>query len=51
MTMTLKGAAYESQVRKLRRENMGLNIKEDWAAQSMVTAPVYQGHMYTVVLV
>lgn len=29
MTMTLKGAVYESQVRKLRRENMGLNIKED----------------------
>lgn len=48
MTMTLRGVARESQVRKLRRENMGLNIKEGSAAQSMVIAPVYQGHMYTV---
>ena len=48
MIMTLNGAARESQVRKLKRENMGLNIKEGSAAQSMVIAPVYQGDMYTV---
>jgi len=46
--MTMKGAARESQVRKLRRENMGLNTEEGSAAQSMVIAPVYQGDMYTV---
>lgn len=48
LRMTLKGAACKSQVRKRRRENMGLNIKEGSAAQSMVIVPLYQGDMYTV---
>lgn len=39
---TLKGAAHESQMRKLRRDNVGLNIKDGLAAQSIIAAPLYQ---------
>lgn len=41
--LTLKGATHERQIRKLRRDNVSLNIKEGLAAQSIITAPLYQG--------
>lgn len=51
MKMTLKGAAHVSSVRKVRRENMRLNVKVGSSAQSRVVVPPCRGDMYTVLLV
>lgn len=42
-TLTLKDAAHGTQIKKLGRDYVDLNIKEGSAAQSIITAPLYEG--------